>query len=110
MIHKESKIEFTIGLDENRIPESIDWAASDSGEDPSSAEAIMLSIWDKKEKSALRIDLWTKEMKMDEMLMFYHQTLVGMANSLERSTSHPALSKELQAVAEKFRKEVGRMK
>jgi hypothetical protein len=31
----------------------------------------MLSVWDSKEKESMRIDLWTKEMPVDEMKIFF---------------------------------------
>ena len=45
-----SKIEFTVELDENKIPESISWKAEDGGIDNESSKAIMLSVWDHKKK------------------------------------------------------------
>ena len=37
----------------------------------------MLSVWDAvKTQETLRIDLWTKDMPVDEMKLFFHQTLV----------------------------------
>jgi gliding motility-associated protein GldC len=35
------------------------------------AKAIMLSIWDSKVKESMRIDLWTKDMPVDEMKIFF---------------------------------------
>jgi gliding motility-associated protein GldC len=81
-----SKIEFTVELDENKIPESISWKAEDGGIDNESSKAIMLSVWDHKKKDTLRMDLWTKDMPVDEMKQFFHQTLVSMAGSFERAT------------------------
>ena len=57
-----SKIEFTVELDENKIPENINWTAEDGGIEKESSKAIMLSVWDHKKKDTLRIDLWTKDM------------------------------------------------
>jgi uncharacterized protein YeaO (DUF488 family) len=33
-----------------------------------------MSVWDSKSKESMRIDLWTKEMPVDEMKIFFHQT------------------------------------
>lgn len=85
---KKSEIKFTVHLDQNNIPEAIDWEASDSGENKHFCKAMMLSMWDKKEENTLRIDLWTKEMKVDEMKLFFHQTFVSMINTLEKATGH----------------------
>lgn len=45
-----SKIEFTVELDENKIPESISWSAEDGGIQNESSKAIMLSVWDHKKR------------------------------------------------------------
>jgi gliding motility-associated protein GldC len=46
------------------------WSAQDGGIELSEAKAIMLSVWDSKVES-MRIDLWTKEMPVDEMKIFF---------------------------------------
>jgi len=81
-----SKIELTVELDENKIPENIHWSAQDGGINDETSKAIMLSVWDHNKKDTLRIDLWTKDMPIDEMKQFFHQTLVSMAGSFERAT------------------------
>lgn len=84
---KQSEINFKVTLDANKIPEKIEWLATDAGEtEPHECKAIMLSMWDKKEDNSLRIDLWTKEMMVDEMKLFFHQSFVSMINTLERAT------------------------
>ena len=46
------------------------------------AKAVMLSVWDQKKQESLRIDLWTKDMPVDEMKLFFHQTLVTMSDMI----------------------------
>jgi len=87
-----SKITFTVDLDENRIPEEISWTAEDGGIKDEASKAIMLSVWDHKQKDTLRMDLWTKDMPVDEMKQFFHQTLVSMANSFQRATNDEKMS------------------
>ncbi len=82
-----SEINFIIELDENRVPEKLKWSAKDGGVDAEEAKAIMLSIWDSKVKETLRIDLWTKDMPVDEMKLFFHQTLVAMSDTFRRATN-----------------------
>jgi len=82
-----SKIEFTVELDENKVPENIHWTAEDGGIDQEPSKAIMLSVWDHQAKDTLRMDLWTKDMPVDEMKQFFHQTLVSMANTFHRATN-----------------------
>lgn len=94
---KESEIKFTIVLDENNVPESIEWEAEDEGEiKKNPSKAIMTSIWDTKDKSTMRIDLWTKDMHLDEMKMFFHQSLLSMADTFERATSEKAITEDLR--------------
>ena len=73
-----SKIELNVVLDENRVPEKLRWTAQDGGITNEEAKAMILSVWDAKAKETLRIDLWTKDMPVDDMKVFFHQTLVTM--------------------------------
>ncbi len=84
---KKSKVSFTIELDDNNVPEDIFWTAEDGGIDNENAKALMISVWDNKKKDTLRMDLWTKDMPVDEMKQFYHQTLVSMAKTFKRATN-----------------------
>jgi gliding motility-associated protein GldC len=97
-----SKIEFTVELDENKIPESISWKAEDGGIDNESSKAIMLSVWDHKKKDTLRMDLWTKDMPVDEMKMFFHQTLVTMSDTFLRSTQDEKMSATMKDFCDYF--------
>lgn len=101
-VEHTSKIEFTVGLDENKIPEKISWNAEDGGVKNESSKAIMLSVWDDKTKDTLRMDLWTKDMPVDEMKQFYHQTLVSMANSFERATNDQKMSATMRDFCDYF--------
>jgi gliding motility-associated protein GldC len=85
-MNKTSEIKLNIHLDENNIPETITWTAQDGGIDNEEAKTFLLSIWDAKAKETLRIDLWTKEMPVDEMKIFFHQTLTAMADTYQRAT------------------------
>ncbi len=82
-----STIKIGIELDENKVPEQIRWSAPDGGVDAADAKAMMVSMWDSVEKESFRIDLWTKDMPVDEMRVFFHQTLVSMADTYYRATS-----------------------
>ncbi|CAA0148056.1 gliding motility protein GldC [Tenacibaculum maritimum] len=97
-----SKIKFTVGLDENKIPEEISWSAEDGGIKDEGSKAVMLSVWDHKKKDTLRMDLWTKDMPVDEMKQFFHQTLVSMANTFERATDDQKMSATMRDFCEYF--------
>ena len=97
-----SKITFKVDLDENRVPEEISWTAEDGGIDNEASKAIMLSVWDHTKKDTLRMDLWTKDMPVDEMKQFYHQTLVSMANSFQRATDDEKMGDTMRDFCDYF--------
>ena len=66
------------------------------------AKAIMLAIWDSKTKESLRIDLWTKDMPVDEMKLFFHQTLVAMSDTYKRATGDEKMSETMKDFCDYF--------
>jgi gliding motility-associated protein GldC len=102
-----SEIKFNIRLDEDKIPETITWSASDSGiEGVKPCRATMLTIWDPKENTTLRIDLWTKEMLIDDMKRFFYESFMSMADTYQRATNDLEASNEIKKFAEAFGKKV----
>jgi gliding motility-associated protein GldC len=96
----ESSIHIDVSLDENKMPAAISWRAPDSSpENTRKAKAFILSLWDGADKAALRIDLWTKDMMVDEMEDFFYQTMMTMADTYQRSTRHDDLAAEIKAFA-----------
>ena len=81
-----SEITLQVGLDENRVPETLHWSAQDGGVNNEEAKAMFLSVWDSKNKESLKIDLWTKDMPVDEMKIFFHQTLLSMSDTFMKAT------------------------
>src|SRR5947209_3746313 len=99
----KSTITIEVDLDEQKVPSNIQWSATDSTiERPQQAKAFMLSLWDGAEKTALRIDLWTQKMMVDEMADFYYQTLMTMAETFDRATKQHELVHEMKDFAKKF--------
>lgn len=99
---KTSEIKFNVTLDENKVPESLKWTAKDGGIENQETKAIMLSVWDSKTKESLRIDLWTKDMPVDEMKIFFHQTLVAMADTFQRATTDDKMADTMRDFCEYF--------
>jgi gliding motility-associated protein GldC len=97
-----SKIEFNVGLDENKVPETLHWTADDGGISNEASKAVMISVWDAKNKDTLRMDLWTKDMPMDEMKQFFHQTLVSMGHTFKRATGDEKMSATMQDFCDYF--------
>ena len=102
MANIKSKIELNVELDENRVPENIHWTAQDGGVTNEQAKALMLSVWDSKAKESLRIDLWTKDMPVDEMKIFFHQTLVAMSDTFNRATQDQKMTATMKDFCDYF--------
>jgi gliding motility-associated protein GldC len=97
-----SKIELNVELDENRIPEKLTWSAQDGGIANEEAKAMLLSVWDDNAKETLRIDLWTKDMPVDEMKQFFHQTLVAMSDTFNRATQDEKMTATMKDFCDYF--------
>ncbi|MBM3430373.1 MAG: gliding motility protein GldC [Bacteroidetes bacterium] len=95
-VAKTSSISIQIDLDANHLPMKMNWSATDGGINDSEAAAFLLSIWDVKEKNTMKIDLWTKDMTIDEMKLFFHQTLLTMADTFEKATGEHLISEDLR--------------
>ena len=99
----KSSINIDVLLDPNKIPEQISWSASDSTADMTQqAKAMCLAFWDGADKSALRIDLWTKDMMVDEMADFFYQTIMSMADTYHRATHQHELVNDMKNFAKDF--------
>ena len=100
-----STITIDVNLDEQKMPVEIKWRATEtSAEGDRKAKAMFLSFWDGEDKAALRIDLWTKEMMIDEMTDFYYQTFMSMADTYQRATRNNEMSQDMKKFARDFYK------
>ena len=108
---KHSTITIDVQLDGTNCPNSILWKASDTGvKEAQEAKAMMLAFWDGKKKSALHIDLWTREMMVDEMADFYYQMLITMADTFGRATAHKEFVDQMKNSANDFYLKFGEMR
>ena len=101
----ESKLTFDLELDENNVPKKIIMNSSDNQVEDVSLKSLMITAWDEKTKETLRVDLWTKDMMVNEMFIMYHQTLISMANTLSKSTGQDKLAGALRDYCEFFAQE-----
>ncbi len=106
---KESEIKVSVQVDENNVPEKLTWHASSANES-SSCKAMILSLWDEKELNTLRVDLWTKDMTIDEMKQFFHQTLLTMTDTYERATNDKELTQDFRDFCAYFATKTGLIK
>lgn len=102
MTKKEVKI--TVTLDDEKVPSKISWEAADaaSKDKVDTCKAMILSLWDHSKKDTLRLDLWTRDMPLDEMKIFFYETLNSMADTLERSVADERISGDMRDFCEYF--------
>jgi gliding motility-associated protein GldC len=94
---KKAEIKLTIELDDNNVPENITWESTDSeNKEKLAVKSMMLALWDHQYKNSLRIDLWTKDMPVDEMKRFFYETLQTMADSFLRATGEKNIVEDLR--------------
>jgi gliding motility-associated protein GldC len=94
---KTAEIKVTVQLDENNVPENILWESTDStNKEAVPVKSVMLALWDQSYQNALRIDLWTKDMPVDEMKIFFYQTLMTMGDSFLRATGEKNIIEDLR--------------
>jgi len=101
----KSTIQIDVLLGPDKIPQQINWnATGSSAEAAQKAKAMCLAFWDGADKTALRIDLWTKDMMMDEMADFYYQMLMTMADTFSRATHQQEMTDDLKQFAKEFKR------
>jgi gliding motility-associated protein GldC len=111
MAEKTSEIRITVNLDEQYMPQKINWLATDSDmQEPAACKAFLLSLWDEKQEETLRIDLWTKDMRQDEMDTFYFQTFMTMADTYMRSNQQEEVVEFIKDFAFRFGEKTGLLK
>ena len=71
-------LKFEVELDENNLPENINMISDNQGEGNINLKALMVAAWDATKKETLRVDIWTKDMPINDMFILYHQNMMGM--------------------------------
>ncbi len=106
---KTSEINFKVTVDDNHLPVNIEWEAKDAGE-KSASKSVMIALWDAKENNTMRIDLWTKDMSIDEMKKFYIQNVMTLTDTYIRATNDEATAKEVKALFSEIGRKQGILK
>lgn len=105
-VSEKKEIILRIGLDENAIPESITWDAPGASKGEDKADGLLLSLFSSEEKTTVGIDLWTKDLLVGDMNIFFYQTLKKMADVLERATQDKEAAKMVRDFSRTFGKHV----
>ena len=100
---KKAEIKLTIELDDDNVPVNITWESTDhENKEALAVKSMMLALWDHNFKNSLRIDLWTKDMPVDEMKIFFHQTLVAMSETFKRATDDEKMADTMKDFCDYF--------
>jgi len=91
-----SEIKILVGKDENHVPVRMKWSAADAEVKEKETSAMILSLWDPEDKNTLRMDLWVKDLSVEEMKQFFHQTLLTMADTFEKATGETNICEDLR--------------
>ena len=101
-IHKKTQIQINIDLDENNIPEQMKWTAPDGGVSDMDAKALLLSFWDSENQETLKMDLWVKDMPVDQMQLFFYQTLMSLTDTFYRATKDEKMTATMKDFCDYF--------
>jgi gliding motility-associated protein GldC len=102
---KKSQIKFNVTLDDKKNANHIEWEAEDSGvEGVKPCKSVIISLWDSTDNGTMRIDLWTKEMMVEDMKRFFYETFMSMADTYDRATSDKENSVQIREFATHFGK------
>ena len=99
---KKSNISINVVLDDNKVPEQLSWSASDVGGEEKATKAVNISIWDHMSRETLKMDLWAKDMSLDEMKVFYVDMVGSMAETLRHATGDTELADILDTAGKKM--------
>jgi gliding motility-associated protein GldC len=97
---KKSEIYFSIALDDNNIPEAISWRATDAGDQIHFAKAINIALWDRNQEGTMKMDLWTKDMPVDEMKHFCLDTIGSMAQTILTATGDELMAGKMRELCQ----------
>ncbi len=107
---REAEIHINVKLDEQNFPEEISWSADDVSGSQQKAEAMLLSMWDKKERNTLAIDLWTREMVVEDMNILYFQIFQKMADTYYKATNNADAANIIKEFSLEFGKKLDLIK
>ncbi len=101
----KSEIHFTVELDQDRVPEKIFWDATENpNEGINETKAISISVWDHYHRGLLGINLWTKDMPVDEMNHFAIDVVGNLSQMMKDSTNDPKLIQILEEAGKQMTK------
>lgn len=108
MMSRTAEIRLNVNLDDDNMPTHIEWEASEAGDGgPKPSESMLLSLWDSDTKTAAAIDLWTHEMTVGDMNLFYFEVFHRLADSYMRATKNEDVGARIHEFGNEFGNAVG---
>ena len=101
-INQKAPITINVELDENKIPKKISWSAPDGGIEDQNAKAMLLSFWNYEKKESFRMDLWVKDMPIEDMKQFFYQNLVSMTKTYYKATQDEKMTATMNDFCDYF--------
>lgn len=98
-IDHTTEIKVTVGLNKDNLPLSIDWSSNGKNE---KAKAMLVSFFDHKSGDTLKVDLWVKDMQVDEMDKFFFQTLRSMSDTYMKATGNTEMANAMRSFVDYF--------
>ncbi len=106
MSKKNTHIKINISLDENKVAEKIKWSAPDGGVKNKDAKAMFLSFWDSEKIETLKMDLWIKEMPINEMKLFFYQNIVSLGETYFKATNDNKTHLSIKKFSKEFAEQI----
>lgn len=108
MSANDSAISIRIALDANRVPEHIEWIASDAHQQhPSVSKSVFLAFLDKETLDTSTLFLWTKECQVAEMDRSIYYALTALTDGYYKATQHTELANEMRRFVQYFGEKTG---
>lgn len=102
MSENRHDIHLSVDMDDAGVT-GIRWEADDAPTPGvQEARAMLLALWDADERQAMRIDLWTQEMTVEDMNDFLFQTLLTLGDTYVKATGDKELMAEIKMFARDF--------
>ena len=100
-------IKIKVNTDENHVPTDIVWSAEGGKIKNRKAKAMALAMWDEKDGITMNMDLWTKDMSVDEMKRFVCDNMMTLANTLETATSDKGHAEAMRGFTRELANRIG---
>lgn len=96
----KKQIEFKVSFDEKNIPEEITWLANEDMATDVLLKSLFIAGWEEKTKSTATFNIWTKEMRVDEMQHLFVQSLLTLSSGFERATGEKGIVDKMKVFCE----------